>query len=180
MVGEVLLQAVPVRFAARAQRLQGAQLTGEAQQAVLLAPPQGLHAEAVAGQQQLVLLRIVDRQREEAVELVQEGFALHGEEAQHHFGVGAAAEGVAGRLELRAQLLEVEDLAVEGDGVTAAIVGEGLVPRRAGVDDAQAAMAQHGVPLAVGAFIIRAAMRQAGQRFADAVIDRGPAAAEVV
>lgn len=168
VVGEVLRHGVGVHRGGCAQGDEGAQFAGEAEHAVVRAPQQGLDAEAVAGHQQGVVLRIVDGQGEEAVEGVEEVGAAGDEQAQHHLGIGVAAEGVALGLELGAQLGEVEQLAVVHHGVSAARIGEGLMAGRGGVDDAQPAVPQHGAAVREHALIVRTAMGDAAQRLLDA------------
>ena len=92
---------------------------------------------------------------------MQEGLALQSIKAQRDLGVRMAVEGLPLGYKLSAQLGEIEDLAVEDDGVTPAIVHERLVPGDGGIDDAQAAMAQDDPADPRDAVIVRPSMRDA-------------------
>ncbi len=72
MVGEVLLGRERVRLAFHPQGQKGPQFTGEEKSSIHYAPQQGFHAETVTRQEQGVVLGIMDGQREETVEIVQE------------------------------------------------------------------------------------------------------------
>ena len=106
---------------------------------------------------------------EKAIEIVQEGGTLQREKPQRYFGIAVTAEALTARFQLRAQVLVVEDLPVEGDGVAPAVIGEGLVTSAAGVYDAQTPMTEYGAPTGVHPFIVRTAMRDAAQSRADAI-----------
>jgi hypothetical protein len=76
-------------------------------------------------------------------------------------------------LKTGAQLLEVEDLAIEDDGVSASLVGEGLMAGLRCIDDAQPAMAQYRACVPVYPFIVRAPVGDATQGFMDPVVPFG-------
>src|SRR5581483_5664389 len=86
---------------ARLEREQRLDLGAEEKSSRRLRVHERLHAEAVAREREAALL------------------SLAREQPQQHLGVGVAAEALAPRLEVVAQLPEVVDLAVEDDDVAA-------------------------------------------------------------
>jgi hypothetical protein len=114
-----------------------------------------LDADAIACEQQALPARIPDREREHAAEAFDAGIAPLLVPVDDHLGVGMGAEPVARALQLRAQVREVVDLAVERHPDAAVLVRQRLLTR-GDVDDAQPAMREadalaHVVPVGVGA-----------------------------
>src|SRR5690606_9090229 len=98
-------------------------------------------AGAVARQHQALAARVPERDRELAVEALDEAVAVAVVEVDDHLGVGAGAEGVALALQLLAQFEVVEDLAVEdGPDRPGAVVQRLLAGGR--VDDRQSGVGQ--------------------------------------
>ena len=109
--------------------------------ALVLRVEEGLHAEAVARGEQALVAGVPDDEGELAAQAVE---ALGAEvlvQVEGDLTVGLRAEAVAARLELRAQPLEVIELAVVHDHQRAVLVGDRLVARRE-VDDGEAGMAE--------------------------------------
>ncbi|MCU0669812.1 MAG: hypothetical protein MUF70_10720 [Myxococcota bacterium] len=98
---------------------------------------EGLHADVVAGEQELALARVPDREREHAVQILEHVDAALFVEVDQDFRVGVAAEAVALALERLAQVLEVVDLAVERDLDRAVLVAHRLPGGVREVDDRQ-------------------------------------------
>ncbi len=81
---------------------------------------------------------------------------------EDHLGVGLAAEGVAARLEIAAQLAEVVDLAVQRYLQPAIRVDHRLVARRGQIDDGETAVTEANVAIrrAPGPNVVRPAVLQ--------------------
>ncbi len=124
----------------------------EVEDVALLRVVEGLHAEPVAGHEELVALGVPDREGEDPVEAVEHLLAVLGVHRQQHLGVAVRLEPKAVRLEVGPQLAEVVQLAVVGDPVALVRVSHRLRPPRARVEDAEAAVAERrGGACAVGA-----------------------------
>ena len=127
-----------------------------------------LDAEVVAAQDELAvaLAQVGDGERPHAVEARATGRAPLLVGVHDDLGVAGGAKGVAGGLELGAQLAVVVDLAVvdEPDGLV--LVGRRLVAAGA-VDDAQPAMAETDARALKGAGVVGTAMQQRGRHAAE-------------
>ena len=122
-----------------------------------------LDAEPVAGEEELGLLAVGDREREHADEMVDDCRAPLLVAAQDHFGVGVVGdEPVALRLELAAQLLVVVDLAVE-DEREVPVVGEERLVAGGDVDDGEPPHADREVRADVDAGAVGAAVHDRAQ-----------------
>jgi hypothetical protein len=110
----------------------------------------------------------VDRDREHAVQVVeQRGTALL-PQVDDHLSVGGGREAVSALLQVAPQLGEVVDLAVEDDAYAPVLVPERLAPA-GGVDDGQAPHAErHAVPH-VDPLVVRPAVDQGRAHVADAL-----------
>ena len=73
---------------------------------------------------------------------LQEGAPLGHVQVQNDLGIGLGMKPVAFGHQLLAQLLEVEDFAVEDDGVAARLIGHGLVAVGREVENGEAAETQ--------------------------------------
>ena len=118
---------------------------------------QRLDAEAVARQEQRLLVAVPQREREHAAEALDAVLAPRLPGVHDDLGVAARAEDVAERLQLGDQLLVVVDLAVEDDDDAAVLVEQRLLAGRE-VDDRQAAVAEADARLDVKAAFVGAAM----------------------
>ena len=87
MVGEEAPERDPVHFSLQTELFQGPQFTCEEQPAIMFAPMERFHPETVAGDEKPIGLRIVYRQGEESVEIMQECRTFHDEEPQDEFRV---------------------------------------------------------------------------------------------
>lgn len=158
--GEVGVERRRVDLAAQpgdaGQRLQ---LGGEGEGAVgEHRPQQRLLADAVAGEHEPLARRIPQRQREHAVQPLDEAQAVLLVEVRQQRRVAVAADPVAAGVEVGAQLLEVVDLAVEDDRDGAGLVGRRLVAL-VEVDDAQPPMPERRPPGDVDAAVVRPAVQ---------------------
>ena len=101
-----------------------------------------LDAEPVARGKDRPGLAVVEHEREHAVEPVQAVPPPLGVGVEEHLGVGAGVKGMAGGLELGAQLAVVVDLAVVDDPVAAVGRAHRLVAGRREVEDGEPAVAE--------------------------------------
>jgi hypothetical protein len=119
---------------------------------------EGLDADPVAEEEELVSPLVPEGKGEHTPEAVQKGrrtpFLVGVDE---RLGVGLGGHGVAPGDELVADLGEVVGLSVVGDPDRAVLVGQGLVPGDQ-VDDAQAAVAQADPLVDVDALVVGAAV----------------------
>jgi hypothetical protein len=102
---------------------------------------QRLDAEAVAHHEQGFVVAVPQREGEHAAKALHASLAPGFPGVDDDFGVGMGAEGVAQCLELRHQILEVVDLAVEDDDDRAVLVEQRLLSGGE-VDDRQAAVTE--------------------------------------
>ena len=105
------------------------------------------HANGVARNQELVGLLVVEREGEDAAELVDERRTLVAPQRQYHLTVAACHEGVAPGV-AAANVAVVVNLAVDGQRHLSVGAHQRL-PSRLGVDDGQPFMCQYGRPAAV-------------------------------
>src|SRR5262249_39909486 len=112
-------------------------------------------------------LGVPERERPHAVEPLDAGVSPLAVRGEDHLGVGRAAEAVALRLELRAKLAVVVDLAVVDELETPVLACERLVARRRGVDDREPAKAERRARVRVEAAAVGAAMREGGRHALD-------------
>ena len=126
------------RAAAGSRRPPARALTSDAKasRAPRLAIVEGLDAEAVARGEERALPRVPDGEREHPVEPLEAVRAPAARTGQQHLGVATRTKAVPARLELRAQLDVVVDLAVEDDPEVAVVADHRLVARRRQVDHA--------------------------------------------
>ena len=142
-VGKVMLEGMRLDAAlAVGVGHQRFQLRGESQTHRSGPDVQRLLAGAVARQEHRRVAQVVEGHGEHAVqpgEHVVSPLPVRGED---HFGIAAGAEGVSQRFELRAEVEEVVDLAVEGDAELARGIEHRLMSGRREVDDRQAAVSK--------------------------------------
>ena len=120
-----------------------------------------LDAEDVARAHQAAALFVPDDERVHAAQAVHEVVAPLLIAVHEHLGVRAAVEGVALRLEFRAQGLEVVDLAVEHDDDVAVLALHRLRARLGQIEDGKAAEAERHVAVKIRAAHVRAAVHDA-------------------
>ncbi len=121
-------------------------------------------AGAIPRQHETLELRIPDRDRELAVQMVDESGAVLFVEVNDHLRVGVRAKRVAGRFERGAQLDVVEDFAIEDGPHGAVFVRDGLAAL-AQVDDAETRMSETAARIAVEALAVgTAVMKRADHR----------------
>ena len=119
-----------------------------------------LDPEAVAREHEPAAVGVPHRDREHPAQPLGEARAVLLVEVDEHLGVGVrGAEAVAGRLELRAQLGVVVDLAVLDDDDAAVLVGDRLVAALE-VDDrqpprGQPGLAEHHLAAGVGPAVVQ-------------------------
>ncbi|MNO50300.1 hypothetical protein D3C76_406710 [compost metagenome] len=133
---------------------------GKAQALAVARQVQGFDAQAVAGQEQALVVALPDGQGEHAVELGQQGRAPGVVALEQHLGVAVGPEAVAQGLQLLAQFGEVVDGAVEGQRQAQGVVDHRLRRAVRQVHDLQAPMAQGDRALAMEAPGIRASRGQ--------------------
>ena len=106
------------------------QLGGEEKRLRLSRVVQGLLAEAIASQEQLMLPAVPERKGEHAFETVEAGrpFVLVG--VQDDLGVGARREDVIPPTELVAKFVSVIDFAVSNEMARSVFVGQRLLTRQ--------------------------------------------------
>ena len=154
---EERLERVGVDLAAR----QRAQLGREAQLAADVPVVERLDPVAVAREHEAAARRVPDRDREHPAQPLGEAGAVLLVEVDEHLGVGVRAEGVAGALELVAQLGVVVDLAVLDDDDAAVLVRDRLVAAGE-VDDREAPRAERDLAVDVLAAAVGAAVDELG------------------
>ena len=102
---------------------------------------EGLFAKAVAGGEEVLVLRIPDGESEHAIQEVETLGSLSSVGSEEYLSIGVGAEWVG--LEFVAQLHPIENFAVETDGQVAGVVAHGLMAARGAVENGQAATAEH-------------------------------------
>src|SRR4249920_2048828 len=128
-----------VDAAAREQRRQG---RGEADEATAFGVIERLDAETVARQHDAAGIALPQRKGEHALE------ALHAIRApgvirfQDDFGVAVGEEAITLALQLRAQLAEIIDAAVESDSEPKLVVGHRLLRGGCQIKDAETPVAE--------------------------------------
>ena len=142
---EVRVERGRIDLASQLRQLeQGFQLGGESDRAVRqLGPKERLLPDPVAGEHEPLATRIPEGDREHAREPSDELRAALLVEVRDHRGVAGAAHLMAGQL--RPQLAEVVELAVEDGDDVARLVRDGLAAGDE-VDDLQAPVAEHAAP----------------------------------
>ena len=155
-------QRVPIDLGTEGgMRHQRLQLRAEEPRAGETAVVNRLLAEAVACQRQGAAFRVPQREGQHAVAAPKGGLdAPLADTGEQDLRVRVAAEVVAHRLQLTAQLLEIIDLAVERQHEAAVIAEHRLMTRRRQVQDRQSPVAKHdsGAGVAPDAGIVRPAM----------------------
>ena len=125
---------------------------------------QRLHAVAIASEQQRAAPPVVQREGEDAAELVHQSLTHVLVQMDEHLGVRRAAEPMTAALQVDAEFAMVVDLAVEDDEDLTVLIREGLIPRRRKVDEGEAAMHQFAVPVREVSLAVGAAMREQARR----------------
>ena len=115
-------------------------------------------AEAVAREEQAAARMVVDGEGEHAVQARQAFDAPLPPRREDHLGIAAGAEAVAAILELGAQLAEIVDFAVVGDGDNFVVARHRLRAAR-DIDDRQAEVAETDAGRGPGAAAVGAPMR---------------------
>ena len=157
--GEEPADRIPVQVARDLVQLeQRLELGSEDESTSHVGVIQRLDPQAVSGQEQQAATLVPQREGEHAAELLHATRAVFLVEMGDRLGIGGRVEGVAAGLELRPQLLEVVDLAVEHDPDRAVLVPDGLPPGLE-VDDPEAAHAEADARAEVEAVLVRATMR---------------------
>src|SRR5438067_5613303 len=121
---------------------------------------QRLHAIAIASEQQRPAPLVINSEREDAAELVDQTLAHLLVQMDKHLGVRRAAKPMTASLQIDAEFARVVDLAVEDDQDLTVFVRERLVPRRRKVDKRKAAMHELAVPVRELPLTVRAAVRE--------------------
>src|SRR5262249_43376626 len=134
-------------------------LGGEGKAALELGNVQGLDAVAVANECQSLLEAVPDGEREHPVESAEGIWSPFGKRRQHDFGVGTRSEDSALRLQFRAQLEEVVDLAVVRQDEAPVRRKHRLLGGVGEIDDGEAPMpeAERSIdegPLAIGSPVV--------------------------
>ena len=93
-------------------------------------PVERADAEAIAGQQQLLLAFVPQRDGELAAQLLEDAFAVIFIKMRDQFGVAMGAEVVPLRFELGLDFGIIEQFAVEDDGDGAVFIGDRLLAVR--------------------------------------------------
>jgi hypothetical protein len=118
-----------------------------------------LHAETIAGQEELPRAAVPDGEGEHAAQVVDAALPMLVVQVHDDFRVAARGEHVTAGLELGAVLGVVVDLSVEDDLQRTVRVGHGLVSRGE-VDDAEAAVREADGPVDEDAGIVGTAVPQ--------------------
>ncbi len=139
------------------ERQQRLQLRAEHQRPPVPSVVERLHAQVVAGNEELPLRLVPQREREHPGEPGQHAFAPLSPAQQDRLAVAVGREPVPGRLELAPQLAEVVDLAVEHQRKRTVGADERL-PAAGEVDHRQAPMTEADRSVEVEAVGIRAAV----------------------
>ncbi len=136
---------------------QRRELRAEDERAGRLRVEQGLLADPVARQEQLLLALVPDGEGEHAAQVLRRVRAPLLVGVDDGLGVAVGAEAVAEVFEPFFKLAEVVDLAVEDDPGGALFVGDGLLPARE-VDDGEPPHGEPDVTLEVAPLLVRAAV----------------------
>src|SRR5262249_38925257 len=139
---EKMRYGVPVELALHFRELQdGFHLGGEDQPSLDLAVVERLDAQAIAGQKQLPVPFVPDRQPEHAAEVVDAALTIFFIQMDDGLGIARGVKDMAAALQLAAELLEVVDFAVE-DYPDRSVLVVNRLAAGLGVDDAEAAHAE--------------------------------------
>ena len=141
--------------------IQGPALGSKAQAPFHLLEIEGLDAQPIAGQQELLALVVVGGEGKHAAEALQEGGPVLGQALHEGFAVAVAAPGLKGQLWPGLEV--VVDLPVEHQGEAAAVAGDRLGAGLREIEDGQAGVAEPAVAIRAvpGAFRIRTPVAQA-------------------
>ena len=140
---EIITAGLPIE--GRAETGQGGDrldLAREDELATRVRVEQRLHPEAIAREQEPAPARIVDREGEDAAQMLDQPLATLLVEMDEDLGVAAGTEQVAARREQRPQHAMVVDLAVEDDPDVARLIRERLGAGGRQIDQRQPAMDQ--------------------------------------
>ena len=161
---EVFAERVAVDLGApRAESAQRLQFRAEPQRPAVPRVIQRLDAQAVADQPETALALLPQRDREHADEPVDRGDPPLAQRREHDLGVAAAAKAVAAPFELRSDLGEVVDLAVEHHDELAVVREHRLVAQSRQVEDRKPRVAEGDAPAGAHprAAVVGAALTQA-------------------
>src|SRR5262249_37124046 len=140
LVAQVVVQGLDVHLAGDVGVLEDRLDLGAEQEAVgALGVVERLDPDAVAGQEELAGPAVPQGEGEEAAEALDAPWAPRLVGVHHHLAVAPAAEPMAEDLQLPAEGLVVEDLAVVDELDRAVLVGDRLGAGRREVDDLQPA-----------------------------------------
>src|SRR5262249_16769726 len=155
--GEIRRQLPLVERARTAGMLeQRFDLGGEREVASAARVVEGLHAGAVAGQDQAAPADIEDGDREHAVQILEDALAFLLVEMSDDLAVAVALEGMAARHQAVGELAIVVDLAVEDHPYRAVFVRDRLVSA-VEIDDREPAEAEDDVARLLEALLVRPA-----------------------
>ena len=124
-------------------------LRSEIERSVNLRVVQRLDAESIASEEELVPLRIPDREGEDAVQPLQHRPAVLAVGREQHFRIALGTEAGPVALEICTELLEVVELAVVDDPVPSVRVRHRLSSTFGQVDDREPPVTQRGCRAAV-------------------------------
>ena len=124
-----------------------------------LRPVERFHAEAIPGEHKTAFDPIPDRKGEHSVEARQRRKAPFGEGGKQHLGIRARPEATAERLQLRAQLLEIVELAIVDHDKAPVGRRHRLAAGLAQIDDGEATMAESDGAVDPDALPVGATMR---------------------
>ena len=120
---------------------------------------EGLLSQPVAGEGELLVARVPERDGEDAVQLFDESLAPFEVRAEHHFGIAAGREGVTAPPQARADLVVLVGLAIEEQRHS---VGRHRLHAAFDVEDGEPAVPQGGRSLDEEPVCVGAAVREGG------------------
>ena len=135
-----------------------------------------MDAESIASEEELVPLRIPDREGEDAVQPLQHRPAVLAVGREQHFRIALGTEAGPVALEICTELLEVVELAVVDDPVPSVRIRHRLSSTFGQVDDREPPVTQRGCRAAVScrkaakAFAVWPAMRERVRHVADELL----------
>ena len=138
---------------------EGLRLGREGEEAAPLPIVEGLLAQAVAREEQGPPRAVPEGEREHAAQALDARLAERGVRLEDHLGVALRPESPTARLELRPELAEVVDLAVEHEPEALVGVAHRLPPRDE-VDDREPRHAERHAGLSVDAHVVGPAMAE--------------------
>jgi hypothetical protein len=175
VVEVALLEVVAHGRDVRAAAAERPRLAREGEPAAVEPVVERLHPEAVARAEERPLLAVPDRERPHPVELVDAALAPLAVAREQHLRVGLAAEAIALRAQLLAQLEVVVDLAVEDQLEPSIVGGERLESRVGEVDDREPQVSEADAVVREDAAAVGAAVREPVEHRVDLRARRGRA-----